>query len=206
MMLETRQRAGTQPVTLEPSRVIEILSLARDHDDMVKALRQDLTRVETKLRVEKKYKWHWRLACVGLGVLGLMAAQNEVLMTSIATSAQAIWQELQAKGNASLFVLLITGVAIYGAVWAIRRSLREPSPEQQARKLMQQFAEKDGVAAYVFANETPEEEAETIGALTKPENKDLRKRHFTASHRTLQSSMTRILHRIEDGSDLTLLH
>ena len=206
MMLETRQRAGTQPVTLEPSRVIEILSLARDHDELVKALRQDLTRVETKLRVERKYKWLWRLACVGLGALGLLAAQNEALMTSISTSAQAIWQELQAKGNASLFVLLIAGIAVYGAVWAIRRSLREPSPEQQARKLMQQFAEKDGVAAYVFANETPEEEAETIGALTKPENKDLRKRHFTASHRTLQSSMTRILHRIEDGSDLTLLH
>jgi len=206
MMLETRKRAGTQPVTLEPSRVIEILSLARDHDEMLKALRQDLTRVETKLRVEKKYKWLWRLACVGLGALGVLAAQNEAMMTSIATSAQMIWQELQAKGNASLFFLLILGIAIFGAVWGIRRALREPSPEQQARKLMQQFAEKDGVAAYVFANETPEEEAETIGALTKPENKDLRKRHFTPSHRTLQSSMTRILHRIEDGSDLTLLH
>lgn len=206
MLLETRQRAGTRPVTLEPSRVLEILALSRDHDEMVKALRQDLTRVETKLRVEKKYKWHWRLACIGIGVLGLLAVQNEALMASLAASFEAIWREIQSKGNASLFILLITGVAIYGAIWAIRRSLREPSPEQQARKLMQQFAEKDGVAAYVFANETPEEEADTIGALTKPENKNLRKRHFTASHRTLQSSMTRLLHRIEDGSDVSLLH
>src|SRR5262245_55849993 len=206
MNLETRKRAGSQPVTLEPSRVLEILSLARDHDEIVKALRQDLTRVETKLRVEKKYKWHWRLACVALGVAGVLAVQNEALMASLSASVQAVAQEIQAKGNASLFILIVTGIALYAAFWAIRRSLREPTPEQQARKLMQQFAEKDGVAAYVFANETPEEEAETIGALTKPENKDLRKRHFTASHRTLQSSMTRILHRIEDGSDLTLLH
>ena len=206
MIEVARQRAGTRPVTLEPSRVLEILALARDHDDMVKALRQDLTRVETKLRVEKKYKWHWRVACVVIGVLGLLAVQNEELMASLSASVQAIGQELQAKGNASLFILIITGIAIYAAIWAIRRSFREPTPEQQARKLMQQFAEKDGVAAYVFANETPEEEAETIGALTRPENKDLRKRHFTASHRTLQSSMTRLLHRIEDGSDLTRLH
>ena len=61
MMLETRQRAGTQPVTLEPSRVLEILSLARDHDEMLKALRQDLTRVETKLRVERRYNAGARL-------------------------------------------------------------------------------------------------------------------------------------------------
>jgi hypothetical protein len=205
-MIETaRQRAGTQPVTLEPSRVLEILALSRDHDEMVKALRQDLTRVETKLRVERKWKWRWRAACVALGVLGVLAVQNEALMASLAASLEAVGREIQAKANASLFILIVAGIALYGAVWAIRRSFREPSPEQQARKLMQQFAEKDGVAAYVFANETPEEEADTIGALTKPENKDLRKRHFTASHRTLQSSMTRLLHRIEDDT-LQVLH
>ena len=206
MILAARQRAGTQPVTLEPSRVLEILSLARDHDEMVKALRQDLTRVETKLRFETKYKWHWRLSCIVLGVLGVLAVQDEGLMTSLASSLQAMAQEIQAKGNASLFILIVTGIALYFAFWAIRRGVREPTPEQQARKLMQQFAKKDGVAAYVFTNETPEEEAETIGALAKAKNKDLRKRHFTASHRTLQSSMTRLLNRIEDGSDLSLLH
>lgn len=200
-----RQRAGTQPVTLEPSRVIEILALARDHDDRLKALQQDLLRAETKLRVERKWKWPIRAACVGIGVAGVFAAQNEALMTYLANSLTAIWGEIQAKANASLFILIMVGLTIYGAVWAIRRSLREPTPEQQARKLMQQFAEKDGVAAYVFANETAEEGAESITALTKPENDKLRQRHFTSSHRTLQSSMNRLLHRIDDDT-LQVLH
>jgi hypothetical protein len=200
-----RQRAGTEPVTLEPSRVIEILALARDHDDRLKAMQQDLLRAETKLRVERKWKWPIRAGCVGIGVAGVFAAQNEALMSSLASSLTAIWTELQAKANASLFIMILAGLAIYGAIWAVRRSLREPTPEQQARKLMQQFAEKDGVAAYVFANETAEEGVESINALTRPENDKLRKRHFTSSHRTLQSSMNRLLHRIDDDT-LQVLH
>jgi hypothetical protein len=200
-----RQRAGTQPVTLEPSRVIEILALARDHDERLKAVQQDLLRAETKLRIERKWKWPLRAACAGLGAASVFAAQNEALMGSLASSLTAIWNEVQAKANASLFILILAGLAIYGAVWAIWRSLREPTPEQQARKLMQQFAEKDGVAAYVFANETAEEGAASISALTRPENDKLRQRHFTSSHRTLQSSMNRLLHRIDDDT-LQVLH
>jgi alkylation response protein AidB-like acyl-CoA dehydrogenase len=200
-----RQRAGTQPVTLEPSRVIEILALARDHDDRLKALQQDLLRAETKLRVERKWKWPVRAGCVGLGVAGVFVAQNEALMSYLGASLTTIWNELQAKANASLFILIVAGLAIYGVVWAIRRSLREPTPEQQARKLMQQFAEKDGVAAYVFSNDSAEEDAASITALTKPENDKLRQRHFTSSHRTLQSSMNRLLHRIDDDT-LQVLH
>ena len=46
-----RPRAGSQPVTLAPSMVVEVLSLARAHDDMIKEMRQDLFRAETKLHV-----------------------------------------------------------------------------------------------------------------------------------------------------------
>lgn len=62
-----RPRAGTLPVTLEPQLVVEVLSLARQHDDMLKEARQDLFRAETKLNVERRWKWPIRLGCVGLG-------------------------------------------------------------------------------------------------------------------------------------------
>jgi hypothetical protein len=201
-----RPRAGTQQITLEPSRVVEIMTLMREYDDRLKAMQQDLVRAETKLRVERKWTWPIRALCVGLGVALLAAIQNEALMTYIATQATALWQEIQAKGNASLFMLVITGVIAYGAIWAIRRAMRQPTPEQQARKLMEQFAKADGVAAYVFADETPEDDAAVIGALTEPKNKKIRQRHLTTSHRTLQSRMTRLLHRIEDGVEETVLH
>ena len=51
-----RPRAGSQPLTLEPSLVIEVLSLARAHDDILKETRQDLFRAETKRQVIKLLK------------------------------------------------------------------------------------------------------------------------------------------------------
>ena len=56
-----RPRAGTLPVTLEPRLVVEVLSLARQHDEMLKEARQDLFRAETKLNVERRWKWPVRL-------------------------------------------------------------------------------------------------------------------------------------------------
>jgi hypothetical protein len=202
-----RPRAGTEPVTLEPSRVLEILALARDHDEKLKAVQQDLFRAETKMRIERKWKWPVRFMCVGIGV-GLVALlQNEALMAQIATQANAVWREFQAAGNAALIMLIVAGLTIYGLVQLLRHIFREETPEEQARKLMEQFAQKDGVAAYVFApDETPDDEAASIGALTRPENKKLRQRHFTASHRTLHSSMNRIIHRIDDDISQTILH
>ena len=52
-----RPRAGTLPVTLEPQLVVEVLSLARQHDDMLKEARQDLCRPATKLNVERRWTW-----------------------------------------------------------------------------------------------------------------------------------------------------
>jgi len=202
-----RPRAGTQPITLEPSRVIEIMAVARDYDEKLKAIQQDLFRTETKLRVERKWKWLVRAGCVALGAAGLAIAQNESVRAWLAYQFMSLGRAIQAAGNTSLFVLVTAGVIVIGAVFLLRRILRKPTPEQQARKLMEQFAQRNGVAAYVFADEgSTDDEAAAIGALTRPENKRLRQRHFTASHRTLASRMTRLLHRIENDVSEPMLH
>ncbi len=202
-----RPRAGTRPVTLEPSHVVEVLALARDHDEQLKAARQDLFRAETKINVERRWKWPIRLACVGLGAGGLAAFQNEALRTSGADFFRAASDGIASAGNTTLIGLVALGVALYAGVWFLRRRLSGPTPEQTARKLMEQFAQKDGVAAYVFAgDETADEEAAEIGALTRPENKDFRRRRLTPSNRTLQSSLTRLLNRTVDDSPQQMLH
>ena len=110
-------------------------------------------------------------------------------------------------GNTALIGLVVFGVVIYAAVWLIRRAMRGPTPEETARKLMEQFAEKNGVAAYVFAgDDSAEDEAASIGALTRPENKSFRQRRPTQSNRTLASSLTRLLNRPAGGDTQTLLH
>jgi hypothetical protein len=202
-----RPRAGTQPVTLEPSLVVEVLSLARSHDEMLKEARQDLFRAETKLHVERRWKWPIRVACVALGAGGLAAFQNEQLRASIMEYLDVVTAGLLGAGNMALLGFVVLCVAAWGAFHLIRRATRGPTPEQQARKLMEQFAQKDGVAAYVFAGqETPEDEAASIGALTRPEIKHFRKRRLTATNRTLQSSLQRLLNRTMDDSQQQLLH
>lgn len=201
-----RPRAGTRPVTLEPNLVVEVLSLARQHDDMLKETRQDLFRAETKLNVERRWKWPLRLACFGLGVGSFAAIQNEALMLTVSEFIRSTGAGMMSAGNMALVGLLVFGVAIYSAVWMIRRTMRGPTPEQTARKLMEEFARKDGVAAYVFAgDETPEDEAASLGALTREENKMFRQRRLTQSNRTLSSSLTRLLNRTGDDTH-TLLH
>jgi hypothetical protein len=202
-----RPRTGTQPITLEPSRVIEIMAVARDYDEKLKALQQDLFRLETKLRVERKWKWPVRAACVVLGVAGLAASQNEGVRAGVAGQFTAMGRAIEAAGNTSLTALIVTVAVLCGAIYILKIVLRKPTPEQQARKLMEQFAQRNGVAAYVFADDgSTDDEAAAIGALTRPENKTLRQRHFNASHRTLASRMTRLLHRIEDDASEPMLH
>lgn len=201
-----RPRAGTMPVTLEPQHVVEVLSLARQHDEMLKEARQDLFRAETKLKVERRWKWPVRLACVALGAGGLALLQNEAVMAATMDFLRSTSANIVGAGNMALVGLVVFGVVIYAAVWLIRRALRGPTPEETARKLMEQFAEKNGVAAYVFAGEdSPEDEAASIGALTRPENKSFRQRRLTQSNRTLASSLTRLLNR-PTGDTQTLLH
>lgn len=201
-----RPRAGTMPVTLEPQHVVEVLSLARQHDEMLKEARQDLFRAETKLKVERRWKWPVRLACVALGAGGLALLQNEAVMAATMDFLRSTSANIVGAGNMALVGLVVFGVVIYAAVWLIRRALRGPTPEETARKLMEQFAEKNGVSAYVFAGEdSPEDEAASIGALTRPENKSFRQRRLTQSHRTLASSLTRLLNR-PTGDTQTLLH
>lgn len=202
-----RPRAGTLPVTLEPQLVVEILSLARQHDDMLKEARQDLFRAETKLNVERRWKWPIRLGCVGLGVGGVFAFQNETLMMASADFFRSMGTTITSAGYTGLIALVVFSAAIYGAVWLIRRAMRGPTPEQTARKLMEQFADKNGVAAYVFAGEdTAEDEAASIGALTRPENKTFRQRRLNQSNRTLSSSLTRLLNRTSGDDQSPLLH
>ena len=201
-----RPRAGTGPVTLEPQLVVEVLSLARQHDDMLKEARQDLFRTETKLKVERRWKWPVRAGCVALGAAILPTMQNEALMGATTEFIRSASSSIVNAGNTALIALVIVGVALYGAVWLIRRALRGPTPEQTARKLMEQFAQRDGVAAYVFAgDETPEDEAASIGALTREENKTFRQRRLTQSNRTLSSSLTRLLNRTGEDTH-PLLH
>jgi hypothetical protein len=201
-----RPRAGTQPVTLEPNLVVEVLSLARQHDDMLKETRQDLFRAETKLKVERRWKWPVRLACFGLGVGSFPAMQNQALMSTVSEFIRSTGVGMMGAGNMALVGLVVFGVAVYAAVWMIRPTMRGPTPEQTARKLMEEFARKDGVAAYVFAgDETPEDEAASLGALTREDNKMFRQRRLTQSNRTLSSSLTRLLNRAGDDTH-TLLH
>lgn len=202
-----RPRAGTRPVTLEPSHVVEVLALARDHDDQLKEARQDLFRAETKLNVERRWKWPIRLGCVALGAGGLAAFQNETVRAAVSDFFHTASSGITNAGNTTLLVLVAIGVALYGGIWMLRRKLRGPTPEQTARKLMEQFAQKDGVAAYVFAgDESADEEAAEIGALTRPEHKDFRRRRLTSSNRTLQSSLTRLLNSTVDDSQQQMLH
>ena len=191
-----RPRAGTRPITLEPSHVVEVLALARDHDEALKATRQDLFRAETKLREERKWKWPIRAACVAIGPVGLATFQNEAIRAGAIEIFGSAERGIREAGNSALIVLVVAGVAVYGAIHLLRRVMRGPTPEKTARKLMEQFAQRDGVAAYVFAGEeTPEDEAASIGALTREEHKHFRQRRLTQSNRTLQSSLQRLLNR-----------
>jgi hypothetical protein len=184
---------------------VEVLSLARVHDDMLRETRQDLYRAETKLRVERRWKWPARFACVALGVGGLAAFQSEALRASALESIDTVAAGLLGAGNLSLLGIVALCAAAWGALYLVRRGLRSSTPAQQARKLMQQFARRNGVAAYVFAGQdTPDDEAASIGALTRPEIKQFRKRHLTASNRTLQSSLQRLLNSTMDDTQQIL--
>lgn len=200
-----RPRAGTRPVTLEPSHIVEVLAMARDHDQLLKEARQDLFRAETKIQVERRWKWPIRIACVALGAAGLAAFQSEALRAWAMDMFGASARGFQEAGDSALIGLVVAGIAIYAAIYLLRRAMRGPTPEQTARKLMEQFAQRDGVAAYVFAgDESPEDEAASIGALTRHEHKDFRQRRLTPSNRTLQSSLQRLLNQTVDDSQQML--
>ena len=191
-----RSRAGTHPVTLEPARVVEVLALARRHDEMLRQTRQDLFRAETKLNTHRAWRWPIRAAYVGVGVVGMAAWQNDDVRGGVIAFFNSLIEQVHERGAESLASLLIAGAAIWLAVFLVRRWLRGPTPEKQARKLMEEFARADGVASYVFAGESnPDEAAATIGALTRPENKNFRQRHLDDDNRPLASSMMRLLNR-----------
>lgn len=191
-----RPRAGTHPVTLEPPRVVELLALARRHDELLQETRQDLFRTETKLHFERTWRWPIRAACVALGVVGMAAAQNDDVRANAVTFLSGVLGQVRETRTEAYLTMLVVGLAILLAVLLVRRWLRGPTPEQQARKLMEQFARSDGVASYVFAGQqSPDEAAATIGALTRPENKHYRQRRLTQDNRPLATSLTRILNR-----------
>lgn len=191
-----RPRAGTHPVTLEPPRVVEILALARRHDEILQETRQDLFRTETKLHFERTWRWPIRAACVALGVVGMAAAQNDEVRANALTFLRSVLGQVRETRTEAYLTMLVVGLAILLAVLLVRRWVRGPTPEQQARKLMEQFAQSDGVASYVFAGQqSPDEAAATIGALTRPENKHYRQRRLTQDNRPLATSLTRILNR-----------
>jgi len=189
-----RPRAGTHPVTLQPSTVAEIVALARQHDERIKDMRQDLVRLETQLRVERMWKWPVRLGCVALGAAGLAALQNEAMRASVTSLADELFANIRTANVSTLLTLGIGTLVVLGAVMLLRRLIDGPSPEKKARMLMEQFARTDGVAAYVFSEQdTSEEETETVTALLEPKNKQMRQRRMTNAHRLLTTSLTRLL-------------
>jgi hypothetical protein len=163
---------------------------------MLQETRQDLFRTETQLNFERTWRWPIRAGCVALGVVGTVAAQNEDVRANAMAFVKGVFGQLRETRTESIITFLIIGVAIWLAVFLVRRWMRGPTPEQQARKLMEQFARSDGVASYVFAGQqSPDEATATIGALTRPENKHYRKRRLTQDNRPLATSLTRILNR-----------
>lgn len=197
-----RPRAGTHPVTLEPPTVAAILALARQHDERLKDMRQDLVRAETKLGVERTWKWPIRLGCVGLGAIGLATIQNEAVRDSVTAFFRDVFANIRTTGVSMLITLVVGSILIFGAVMLVRRLIEGPTPERKARKLMEQFARADGVASYVFsAQDTPDEEAETVDALLGPTKKQMRQRRMTSSHRLLTASLTRLLNQPTDAAE-----
>lgn len=196
-----RPRAGTHPVTLDPSRVVEILALARSHDERLQETQQDLFRAETKLNMERAWRWPIRAACVATGAVGLAAWQNDRVREGFLAFLGSIVGNVRESGIETLVSTAIAVSILALAVFLVRRWMRGPTPEQRARKLMEEFARTDGVASYVFSGETnAEDEAATVGALTRPENKAFRQRRLTQDNRPLASQLTRILNRQIDGS------
>ncbi len=163
---------------------------------MLQETRQDLFRAETQLNFERTWRWPIRAACVALGVVGMAAAQNDDVRANAMAFFKGVFGQLRETRTEAYVTFAVAGVAIWLAVILIRRWLRGPTPEQQARKLMEQFARSDGVASYVFAGQqTPDEATATIGALTRPENKHYRKRRLTQDNRPLATSLQQILNR-----------
>ena len=105
-----RPRAGTHPVTLEPPTVAEILAIARQHDERLKDLQQDLFRAETKLRVERTLKWPIRAGWVAIGAGGLAIAQNEAIRAWVYGFFADLFSNIRTTGLATLFTLLGVGL------------------------------------------------------------------------------------------------
>jgi hypothetical protein len=201
-----RPRAGTHPVTLEPPTVAEILALARQHDERLKDLKQDLFRTETKLRVERSLKWPIRFACVGLGAGVFATVQNEAVRATVYSFFADLFSNIRTTGISTLITLVVACLVLVGVGFLIRKWIAGPTPEQKTRKLMEQFAQADGVAAYVFSGQdSAEDEAATVDALVRPENKQMRQRRMTSSHRLLTASLTRLLNQSTDASERSRL-
>jgi hypothetical protein len=189
-----RPRAATHPVRLEPAATAELLALARNHDEKIKELRQDLFRAETKLYHHSLWRWPVRFAFLTAGVLGVLAWQNERIRTGVITFCISAMRHVREGGVETLVGMLIAGVVVAVLMFVAHRLIRGPTPEQRARKLMRQFAEADGVAAYVFtAEDTTEGEASLVNALLRPGSKKVRQRRLTQDHRSMVSTMTQLL-------------
>jgi hypothetical protein len=201
-----RPRAGTHPVTLEAPTVAEILALARQHDEGLKDLKQDLFRTETKLRVERTLKWPIRVGCAAFGAGALATVQNEAVRAAVYAFFGDLFSNVRTTGIATLTTLVVACLVLFGAGLLIRKWIAGPTPEQKTRKLMEQFARADGVAAYVFSGQdSAEDEAATVDALVRPENKQMRQRRMTSSHRLLTASLTRLLNQSADAAEASRL-
>lgn len=157
------QNVQPRVIPLDASIRREVLELAREHDQKLKSLEQDLFRTETKLKVEQRWRWVDRGVCLMIGSLGMAWAIS-------AGMAQLAWQamldglgELGAYLTARIHVygipvplnaLLLAGAAfIVLMVLAAILSLK-PSPERAARELMRRVDRDPAVQGFIFRDGT----------------------------------------------------
>jgi hypothetical protein len=137
----------------------QILEIAREHDQKLKSVEQDLFRAETKLRVERRWQWLDRglFFIIGVAVMtaaaqaGVMAAAGALGQKGLAKLAIYLTSTVDIVGvpvplNALLFILIaLTMTLILVTVASLR-----PSPQRAARKLMKKFDKDPAVQGFMF--------------------------------------------------------
>lgn len=157
------QKGEARVVPLDAAVRRQILELAREHDQKLKSLEQDLFRAETKLKVESRWRWVDRLVCLAMG---------GGLMIWAASAGFADWASAEAgKGFARFSTFLSTRIDISGVPVPLNALLfagaavlvalvigailsMKPSPERAARALMKRVDKDPAVSGFIFRDGT----------------------------------------------------
>jgi hypothetical protein len=181
-------RSGTQTITLDPAKVQEILNLSRDHDEQLKEARQDLVRAETRLLMERQWKWPVIAASAGAGALMLVGLQMPGVMPKVskmlAATADYGWSVATGDfvfGDVPLPVSFVAAVTIglVSAMYLLAVAIKTNSPRNAARKLVGGLADV----------------ADSIGAPTEHGGGSALRLRIMPATPSLAESVTSMLHR-----------